>query len=68
MKKSLVAAAIAAAVAAPAANAGVVIYGKIHASIDYISKDTGWVGSEPSTDTNAWYVTNRASRIGFKGT
>ena len=39
MKKSLIATAIAAAVAAPAANAGVVVYGKIHVSIDYLNYD-----------------------------
>ena len=76
MKKSLVAAAIAAAVAAPAANAGVVVYGKIHASIDYLSTpDSSY--SEPDSadapmssgsDSDAWYVSSRASRIGFKGT
>ena len=36
MKKSLVATAIASALAAQTANAGVVVYGKIHASIDYL--------------------------------
>ncbi|OOZ79897.1 hypothetical protein BOW50_02955 [Solemya velum gill symbiont] len=65
MKKSLLAAMIAAVVAAPAANASVTIYGKIHASIDMIdyshSRDT-------IDDIDAWYVVSRASRIGFKGT
>ncbi|OOZ39101.1 porin [Solemya elarraichensis gill symbiont] len=55
MKKSIIAAAI---VAAPAANAGVTIYGKVHVSVDYIDD-----GSD-----NVWSVTSRASRIGFKGT
>ena len=69
MKKTILAAAVAAAVmAAPmTASAGVTIYGKIHASIDYVSggsilfPDHAW-----ETDSN-WYVTNRTSRIGFKG-
>ena len=76
MKKSFIAAAIAAAVAAPAANAGVVVYGKIHASIDYISADdldvgfgggAGWYGENLGSE-KAWYVASRDSRIGFKGT
>ena len=71
MKKSLLATAIATAIAAPTANAGVVVYGKIHASIDYL--DTSWYSTaflvEPVTGgSKAWYVANRASRIGFKGT
>ena len=70
MKKSLVAAAIAAVVIAPAANAGVVLYGKIHASIDYIDNSFhASAGDESiSGSQGAWYVANRASRIGFKGT
>ena len=80
MKKSLIAAAVAAVIVAPAANAGVVVYGKIHASIDYLSyEQTGYrleqppTGGEPhlvpySYTDSAWYVANRASRIGFKGT
>ncbi|OOZ42936.1 porin [Solemya elarraichensis gill symbiont] len=63
MKKTFIAAAIAAAVAAPAANAGVTIYGKIHASIDMLDFEP-YRGS----DEDAWYVASRASRIGFKGT
>ena len=74
MKKSLIAAAIAVAVAAPAANAGVVIYGKIHASVDYVDSDNTLfdapfvIDGEPADNTKGWYVTNRTSRIGFKGT
>ena len=78
MKKSLVATAIATAIAAPVANAGVVLYGKIHASIDYIdvdgfggvyypNRDEGPEDWDP-VDEKAWYVSSRASRIGFKGT
>jgi len=76
MKKTLIAAAVAAAVAAPAANAGVVIYGKIHASIDYsdvsgsitLRDALGNVVERESGDIfNGWEVNSRSSRIGFKG-
>ena len=43
MKKSLIAAAITIAVVAPSANASVILYGKIHASIDYVSNGYGKV-------------------------
>ena len=51
MKKTLIAAAVAAAVAAPAANAGVVIYGKIHVGIDYVDQDASgtFVTTVPTT-------------------
>jgi predicted porin len=70
MKKTLIAAAVAAAVAAPAANAGVVLYGKIHVSIDYLDAETsarcsGVSGS--STPGGGFNVCDRTSRIGFKG-
>jgi predicted porin len=76
MKKTLIAAAVAAAVAAPAANAGVEIYGKIHVSIDYSDVSaslracdvTGNCISESGEVYNGWDVNSRASRIGFKGT
>ncbi|OOZ37682.1 porin [Solemya elarraichensis gill symbiont] len=42
MKKVILAAAISAAVAAPAAHAGVTIYGKMHASIDFTDNSLGW--------------------------
>ncbi|HIE55985.1 MAG TPA: porin, partial [Chromatiaceae bacterium] len=60
MKKKLLSLAVAAALplAAQAANAEVTIYGKIHASVDFLSPDVG----DSITD-----VTSRASRIGFKG-
>jgi predicted porin len=61
MKKTLIAAALAAAVAAPSANAGVVIYGKLHTSIDYFDQNATLTGLKQ------WRVTSRASRIGFKG-
>jgi predicted porin len=60
MKKSLIAAALAAAVAAPAANASVSIYGKVHLSIDYFDDEGG--------SDQGWYVQSRSSYIGFKGT
>ncbi|OOZ00046.1 porin [Solemya velum gill symbiont] len=59
MKKSLIAMAMAAAIAAPAANANVVIYGKVHVSIDHVESE--------SSDAR-WAVSSNSSRIGFKGT
>ena len=68
MKKTLIAAAVAAAVAAPAANAGVVIYGKIHVSIDYLDAETSEVCSGAGTTPGGGFnVCDRTSRIGFKG-
>ncbi|OOY54003.1 porin [Solemya velum gill symbiont] len=65
MKKSIIAAAVAAAVAAPAANAGVTTYGKVHVSIDHYDYDDC---CNSSFDYSEWRVKSRASRIGFKGT
>lgn len=62
MNKKLIAAAIAAAVAAPAAMADAVIYGKLHTSID--SNDVSFDGS---TVEDNWTMASRASRLGFKG-
>ncbi len=75
MKKKLLTLAVAAALpmATQAANAEVTIYGKIHASIDYLSADqadtNGLLPGNPLRETNdsLWDVTSRASRIGFKG-
>ncbi|MEJ2330697.1 MAG: porin [Gammaproteobacteria bacterium] len=70
MKKTLIAAAVAAAVAAPAANAGVVIYGTIHASIDYLDAQTSSVCSGvsgSSTPGGGFNVCERTSKLGFKG-
>ena len=81
MKKTILATAIAAAVmAAPmTAAANVVIYGKIHASIDYVDPKDGFfvpgihddedfVGDADLFSSNGnWSITNRTSRIGFKG-
>ena len=68
MKKTLIAAAVAAAVAAPAANAGVTIYGQIHASIDYLDAQTSAVCSGNGTTPGGGFnVCDRTSRIGFKG-
>ncbi len=76
MKKTILATAIAAAVmAAPmTAAANVVIYGKIHASLDYVNAD-GFRNDlydivddvEDAFDTDNWEITSRTSRIGFKG-
>ena len=59
MNKKLVAAAIAAAMAAPAAFADVTVYGKIHMSVDSVDGDGAAYNGEA--------VVSRASRIGFKG-
>jgi predicted porin len=67
MKKTLIAAAVAAAVAAPAANAGVVIYGKMHASIDYLDENASGMVGPTGLAVSGWQVQSRASRIGFKG-
>jgi len=67
MKKTLIAAAVAAAVAAPAANAGVVIYGKMHASIDYLDENASGMVNSAGLAVKGWQVQSRASRIGFKG-
>jgi predicted porin len=59
MNKKLLAAAVAAAVvAAPAAFADAVVYGKFHTSIDQIDNNT---------NVDNWQVNGRASRLGFKG-
>jgi len=74
MKKALIAAAVTAAVAAPAASAGVVIYGQIHVSIDYSDISGSSYSTDGETTTvssgevySGWDVNNRTSRIGFKG-
>ncbi|OOY46062.1 porin [Solemya velum gill symbiont] len=75
MKKSILAAAIAAAVAAPAVNANVTIYGKVHVSVDNIDGDMynwpdedGYRHDDSISDLDQWQVKSRASRIGFNGT
>jgi predicted porin len=77
MQKKLLPLAIAAAIAAPAANADVTIYGKMHVSLDYISADN--VGdvdrngdgdfNDPGerNDASDLQVSSNSSRIGFKG-
>ena len=83
MKKKLLVLAVATALPMGAAQAGVTIYGKIHASIDYVSPDSYRVTPDvcvmpldshdyvcPSvkiSPDDVWNVTSRASRIGFKG-
>jgi len=59
MNKKLLAAAVAAAFAAPAAFAESTVYGKFHTSIDAIDYET-------SNEDN-YEVNSRASRLGFKG-
>mgnify|MGYP001826463814 CR=1 FL=1 len=82
MKKKLLVLAVATALPMGAAQAGVTIYGKIHASIDYVDPDSYRVTPDvcvmpldgqdecPSVKINpddVWNVESRASRIGFKG-
>ena len=77
MKKTILATAVAAAVmAAPmTAAANVVLYGKIHASLDYVDVDGRDIGDfddvvddvEDVFDAGNWEITSRTSRIGFKG-
>jgi len=59
MNKKLIAAAIAAAVSAPAAMADVTVYGKLHVSVDSVDEDTGTYSGQA--------INSRDSRIGFKG-
>ncbi|OOY41682.1 hypothetical protein BOV91_10175, partial [Solemya velum gill symbiont] len=69
MKKAIIAAAVAAAIAAPAANAGVTIYGQVHVSIDSVDMDVSspfWYDIS-SNMKDQWEVNSRGSRIGFKG-
>jgi predicted porin len=59
MNKKLLASAVIAAVAAsPAAFAESTVYGKMHTSVDMADYDNG---------RDNWEVTNRSSRLGFKG-
>ena len=66
MKKQIIAAAIAAAVAAPAAMAGApTIYGQINMSVDSLTiKDAA---GDKSKEDSGVAVTSNASRIGVKG-
>ena len=59
MNKKLIAAAIAAAMVAPAAYAQATLYGKFHTSIDKNDND--------SYLEDNWEVNSRASRVGVKG-
>lgn len=59
MNKKLLAAAVAAAVvAAPAAFADSVVYGKFHTSLDMVDAED---------DQDNWEMNSRSSRLGFKG-
>jgi predicted porin len=59
MNKKLIAAAIAAVVAAPAAMAELNVYGKAHVSLDQNDSD--------ATGADMWALNDRGSRLGFKG-
>jgi predicted porin len=68
MQKKLLPLAIAAAIAAPAANADVTIYGKMHVSLDYISVDNNYLDAAGNvSDVDDVQVSSNSSRIGFKG-
>ena len=75
MKKQLLAAAVATAIAVPmAASADVTVYGKLHYSIDSIDYDSGVSGAIPGTGNDseaAGYdglaVNSHSSRFGIKG-
>jgi predicted porin len=75
MKKQLLAAAVATAIAVPmAASADVTVYGKLHYSIDSIDYDSGISGAIPGTGNDseaAGYdglaVNSHSSRFGIKG-
>jgi predicted porin len=75
MKKQLIAAAVATAIAVPmAASADVTVYGKLHYSIDNIDYDSGVSGAIPGTGNDSldagydgWGVNSHASRFGIKG-
>ncbi len=64
--KKLIAAAVAAAIIAPASvmAAGPTLYGKIHMAVE--NHDNNASGST-NTDYNEWSLNSRASRIGVKG-
>ncbi len=61
MKKHLIALAVAAAVAAPAAMADTTLYGLAHVSVDYIDTDTA--GQDANVN-----IQSGSSRLGVKGT
>ncbi|MGK0673957.1 MAG: porin [Halothiobacillaceae bacterium] len=64
MKKHLIALAVAAAVAAPAAMADTTLYGLAHISLDYIDNDQ----STATRDSGNLNVQSASSRLGVKGT
>lgn len=63
MKKHLIAVAVAAAVAAPAAMADTTLYGLAHVSIDALKSD-----QPAGKDNNNVNVSSNSSRLGVKGT
>jgi len=62
MKKHLIALAVAAAVAAPAAMADTTLYGKAHISVDYLDSDV-----VAGNDGSNIGVSSNSSRLGVKG-
>ncbi|HHQ69140.1 MAG TPA: porin, partial [Halothiobacillaceae bacterium] len=61
MKKNIIAMAVAAAVAAPAAAiADTTLYGKIHVSTDFYGSD--------NESSNNYAISSNSSRIGIRGT
>lgn len=69
MKKHLIAIAVAAAVAAPAAMADTTLYGLAHISLDYIDNDADVVNNGRTvSDSGNLNVQSGSSRLGVKGT
>ena len=67
MNKSIIALAVAGLMAAPmAAQADATVYGKVHASIDFMSYDDATPVTAGGTD-DATVLASNSSRIGFKG-
>jgi len=68
MKQKMIALAVAAALAAPLAaqaeSSNVIVYGRIHASADFV--DNG--NSVANTDSSGLMFSSNSSRLGFKGT
>jgi len=66
MKKTIIAAAVAAAVAAPAAMADVTVYGKIHQALN--DGEIGVNGISAAASASGESQNSNASRLGVKGT
>ena len=67
--KKLIAAAVAAAVIAPAmaVASGPVMYGKIQMSVNYLDNNGGTLADGTDTEYNEWSLNSNHSRIGVKG-